>query len=249
MAYKKKYDVDIVLVIDATAGMSGCIQIVRTNAMKLYDDIAEKMRVTYREIHDMRIKVIAFRDYREYLWDHQPPMMRTPFFHMPEDKAKFQKAVDSIEAVGGGDDPEDALEALAFAIRSDWAPQQQGIDRRQIIALWTDAPAHELGYGKSVDIYPKEMAKSFSELTSWWGELDEEAIARQEATGKAYVSYESKRLLLYAPEEEPWSTIARGWKNVIHVPTERDQYNRVLNDLAVSEQYAEIVNLLVKTIA
>ncbi len=248
MAYKKKYDVDIVLVIDATAGMSGCIQIVRTNAMKLYDDIAEKMRVTYREIHDMRIKVIAFRDYIEYLWDHQPPMMRTPFFHMPEDKEKFQKAVNSIEAVGGGDYPEDGLEALAFAIRSDWTPPQQGIDRRQIIVLWTDAPAHELGYGKSVDIYPKEMAKNFSELTSWWGELDEEARACQEATGKAYVSYESKRLILYAPEEEPWSTIARSWKNVILVPPERDQYYPVLNDLMFSERYAEIVDLVTKMI-
>ncbi len=248
MAYKKKYDVDIVLVIDATGSMSGCIQIVKDNAMHLYDDIVRKMEDSNRAINEMRIKVIAFRDYLEYMNDHETPMMQTAFFHMPEEKDKFQSAVNSIVAVGGGDAPEDGLEALAYAIRSDWAEPQQGIDRRQIIALWTDAPTHALGYGKKCDIYPSGMAKDFRELTNWWGELDAEAAARQES-GTAYMNFESKRLLLYAPEAEAWSTIAGGWKNVIHVPVQANQYEEILKGLAASEQYQEIVNLLVKTIA
>ncbi len=245
--YRKRFDVDIVLVIDATGSMERCIQTVKENAKRLYDDICDRMREDKREIHEMRLRVIAFRDYREYVKDNLPPMMATPFFKMPEEVSKFHEAVSSIQAAGGGDIPEDGLEALAFAIRSNWAAPQPGIDRRQIIVLWTDAPTHELGYGKDVDIYPKAMAKDFAELTAWWGEQDEEAIARQEA-GRGFMSYESKRLLLYAPKEEPWTTIASGWKNVIHVATTQDQYAKTLNELARSEEYSEIVKLLVKTI-
>lgn len=237
---KKKFDVDIVLVIDATGSMWRCIQTVKENANRLYDDICTKMEADHREVNQMRIRVIAFRDYVAYLEDHEQPMQVTPFFNMPEEVDKFRAVVDSIKAVGGGDDPEDGLEALAFAIRSDWAPEKPGIDRRQIIVLWTDAATHELGFGKNVDLYPKSMARDFSELTAWWG------AAGGNSTG--YMNYESKRLLLYAPNEERWTTIASGWDNVIHVATQANQFSETLNELARSEEYSQIVQLLVKTI-
>ena len=237
---KKKFDVDIVLVIDATGSMWRCIQTVKENANRLYDDICTKMAEDHREVNQMRIRVIAFRDYVAYLEDHETPMQVTPFFTMPEEEDKFRAVVDSIQAVGGGDDPEDGLEALAFAIRSNWAKEKPGIDRRQIIVLWTDAATHELGYGKNVDLYPKSMAKDFNELTAWWG------AAGGNNTG--YMNYESKRLLLYAPNEERWTTITNGWDNVIHVATKANQFADTLNELARSEEYSQIVQLLVKTI-
>ena len=40
---RKKFDVDIVLVIDATGSMWRCIQTVKENANRLYDDICNKM--------------------------------------------------------------------------------------------------------------------------------------------------------------------------------------------------------------
>ena len=73
-------------------------------------------------------------------------------------------------AFGGGDDPEDGLEALAYAIRSKW--NTEGLKKRQLIVVWSDAPAHELGFGKSAENYPKKMAKDFNELTQWWGDKD-----------------------------------------------------------------------------
>ena len=99
---KKKFDVDIVLVIDATGSMWRCIQTVKENANRLYDDICTKMAEDHREVNQMRIRVIAFRDYVAYLEDHETPMQVTPFFTMPEEEDKFRAVVDSIKAVGGG---------------------------------------------------------------------------------------------------------------------------------------------------
>ncbi len=231
--YRKKYDVDIVLVIDATGSMQGCIQTVKDNANRLYDDICRKMKESHRDINRMRVRVIAFRDYVAYKSDHIEPMMVTPFFNMPEDTERFRRAVSQIKAIGGGDDPEDGLEALAFAIKSDWLPETPGIDRRQIIVLWTDAATHELGYGSSVDVYPRGMAKDFSELSRWWEEL---------------MSFTSKRLLLYAPTEERWKTIASGWKNVIHIATKPGQFDKTMSQIESMQEHSQIVELLVKTI-
>ena len=53
-------------------------------------------------------------------------MLATDFFTLPEDAEKFAASVRGLEAVGGGDDEEDALEALGFAIRSKWSLSEGG---------------------------------------------------------------------------------------------------------------------------
>ena len=143
--YKMKYNVDIVFVIDATGSMSDLIDIVKNNAINFHSDIQTVMSKKGKTIQDFRIKVIAFRD---YIADGEDAMLRTDFFNLPEETEAFKETVNSISAFGGGDEPEDGLEALAFAIRSQWTTE--GLKRRQLIVVWSDASTHPLGFGKHI---------------------------------------------------------------------------------------------------
>lgn len=203
--YKLSYNVDLVFVIDATGSMTDLIDIVKTNALNFYPDVQEVMQKKGKTIQSLRIKVIAFRDYLE---DKEDAMLRTDFFQLPGDNDRFHEAVNSIEAFGGGDEPEDGLEALAFAIRSKW--NAEGMKRRQIIVVWSDASTHALGYGKSVPNYPKSMAADFSELTRWWGDKQNEG----------YMNHNAKRLIMFTPDVPGWSDITQTWDNVIHYMSE-----------------------------
>lgn len=223
--YKMKYNVDIVFVIDATGSMSDLIDVVKKNAINFHSDIQEVMSKKGKTIQDFRIKVIAFRD---YIADGEDAMLKTDFFNLPAETQEFQETVNSISAFGGGDEPEDGLEALAFAIRSKW--NTEGAKRRQLIVVWSDASTHKLGYGKSVLNYPKSMATDFNELTKWWGDKD----------NKGYMDYNSKRLILFTPDVPGWSDIRNSWGNVIHYMSEAGKgleevnYSQIIDAIACS---------------
>lgn len=202
--YKLTYNVDMVFCIDATGSMDGVIEMVKNNALNFYSDVTNAMKKKNKIIDKLRVRIIAFRD---YVADKNKAMLVTDFFALPEQTSDFERCVRSIEAYGGGDDPEDGLEALGFAIKSKW--NDEGIKKRQVIVLWTDAPTHELGFGKDVDNYPRNMAKNFDELTLWWGD-------RQ---NRGFINQNAKRLLLFAPNALYWSVISDTWDNVIHFPS------------------------------
>ncbi len=202
--FKMEYNVDMVFCIDATASMIPVLDTVKENALNFYNDVVNVMKEKQKMISSMRIRVIAFRD---YLADQDAAILATNFFELPAQMIKFEECIQSIVAQGGGDEPEDGLEALAYAIRSDW--KQSGTKRRNVIVVWTDASTHEIGYGKDSTAYPKGMPQDFAELTSWWG--DEQ--------NQTFIANAAKRLVLFAPKLPYWEQITGTWNNVIHYPS------------------------------
>lgn len=202
--YKITYNVDMVFCIDATGSMRGIIDMVKNNALNFYNDVVAAMRAKGKTINKLRIRLVIFRD---YVADGEDAMLTSDFFVLPEQSSDFEMCIRSVEAFGGGDDPEDGLEALGYAIRSDW--DTEGMKKRQVIVVWTDANTHELGYGRKMPNYPGNMAKDFSELTAWWGDCQ----------NNGFIDQNAKRLLLFAPDEPYWSTISNSWDNVIHFPS------------------------------
>ena len=205
-----KYNVDMVFCIDATGSMKKVIDMVKDNALNFYRDVVESMenapdQMQKKSINTMRIRVVIYRDYKA---DHDMAMMTTRFFKLPEEEEQFRDAINSVQAHGGGDEPEDGLEALAYAIRSDW--NKEGIKKRNIIVVWTDASTHPIGYGSSDPAYPGGMPRSFSELTEWWGDEQMES---------PFINDNAKRLILFAPERPAWTDIVDSWNNVIHYPS------------------------------
>ena len=217
--YQLTYHVDMVFCIDATGSMRHVLDIVKQNALGLYRDVVDAMAKKRKVISQLRVRVIAFRD---YIADGEGAMMSSDFFVLPGQAQLFYDCVNGVEARGGGDIPEDGLEALGYAIRSDWT--REGVKKRHIIVMWSDAPTHALGHGRMTPWYPQSMAQSFEELSLWWedeqlgGGMDESA----------------KRLLLFAPDAPEWNRVSSEWSQVIHVQTVSEglmdmEYQQVLD--------------------
>lgn len=223
--YNLKYNIDIVMCIDATGSMGSLIETVKNNALSFYGDLTEAMVEKGKHIDELRVKVIAFRD---YIADGENAMLTTDFYSLPDDAARFESLVRSIKPFGGGDEPEDGLEALAYAIKSKWTTG--GNRRRHIIVMWSDDATHELGFARSAPNYPKKMAANFDELTQWWGDPIQPGIMDNNA----------KRLLIYAPDKKYWNTISDTWDNVLHFTSEAGsglqglEYKEILNAIANS---------------
>lgn len=225
--YGGKYNVDIVMCIDATGSMSPLLNMVKSNALSFYHDFTAKLAEKDKTVNEVRVEVIAFRD---YLADGDKAILKTDFFSLPAQTAQFESVINGITASGGGDDPEDGLEALAYAIKSKWN-KSDGNKKRHVIVVWTDDAAHELGFGRAAPNYPARMAKDFSELSEWWG---------MGQGPNSVMDSLSKRLLIYAPPKEPWTTIASVWDNALLFPSaagkglEDKTYAEILDALAAS---------------
>ena len=218
------YTVDMVFCIDATGSMedfSGkqtkIINMVKQNAISFYGDFNDIMAEKGKKVRQLRVRIVAFRD---YIADGEHAMMVTDFFQLPQQAAEFEACVNSIHADGGGDIPEDGLEALAYAIKSKWTTE--GAKKRQVIVVWTDADTHALGFGSRSKYYPKGMPSDLGELSDWWDKLDCRA----------------KRLVLFAPDEGNWKYISNNWDLTMHIPTNA-------NTALTSNTYEMAINALV----
>lgn len=211
---------DIVYCIDLTASMRPIIQKVKDTARTLHEDLQKVMQENYqRSIKQLRIKVIGFRD---FYCDGDYALEHSPFFYLPDEADAFKRFVDKLEAKGGGDIPENSLEALALAMQSDWCTTlDSSIRKRHIIVLFTDASAHPLekAAGYSGSNYPDNMPKSYTELVDWWS--GQGALASGTAVEMDQVA---KRLALYAPEgSEPWTDLADDFDNSLTSYIEPDK--------------------------
>ena len=188
-----KYNVDIVMCIDATGSMSPIIEKVKANALSFNRHFVEAMEENGKQVGTLRVKVIAFRDYG----CDEVPMQESPFYTLPEEDGAFNDFVAGITATGGGDGPENALEAIALALKSDWTTG--GYRRRHAILLFTDAPALPLGARASSPSYPSDLPKTLAELGAWWEGADQ-------SLGSTYQP-KAGRLVAFAPDAEPWSDL------------------------------------------
>jgi len=203
---------DIVYCIDLTASMQPIIEKVKDTARSLHKDLQNVMMNNYqRVIRQLRIKVIGFRD--AYV-DGRLSFEVSRFFSLPEETSEFQRFVDGLSAKGGGDIPENSLEALAMAMQSDWCKTiDSTVRKRHIIVLFTDASAHPLE--KAADgideNYPSNMPESYSTIADWW--CGQGSLASGTSVNMDQIA---KRLALFVPEDSyPWKNIEEDFDSCI----------------------------------
>lgn len=225
MKDRLEYNVDIVFCIDATGSMGPLLDMVKENALTFYRDLMNEMSQKGKNIDRIRARIVAFRD---YMADGKNAMLTTDFYDLKEESDRFDAVIRSLHPEGGGDEPEDALEALAYAIKSKWT--KGGDKRRHLIVVWSDASTHPIGYSAAAMNYPRKMVKTFDELTNMWD---------GDAKSGGLMDSNAKRLLIFAPEAEYWTDIAETWDNVIHFPSEAGSG---LDRLSYQEILAQIIN-------
>lgn len=191
------YAVDLVMCIDCTGSMDGILDNVKRNAMTFANDLKTSLSKQQKQIDQLRVKVIAFRD---YYCDGDKAMSESDFFELPKQEDAFSAFIKSLEPMGGGDEPENGLEALALAMKSDWT--HDGKKQRHVIIMWTDASCHPLEVDKDKPSnYPTDIPRNFDELSDAWDDQN--------------LSKSSKRLVIFAPDAYPWTDIENSWENTI----------------------------------
>ena len=180
-----KRNIDVVFCIDGTGSMAPCIASVKSNARRFHLEFVSAMTDLGSEIDSMRVKVIVFRDYHD---DGEQAMVQSPFFELPTDTADFEKFLADISANGGGDGPENGLEAMYYAMKSDFTT---GAKDRQVIVLFTDAEALDLKQRASEAGYPADMVDEAGLIEMW-------ACMAQDSSFK--LRERNKRLVMFAPD-------------------------------------------------
>ena len=135
-----KYNVDIAMCIDCTGSMGSLLDTVKSKALNFYSDLRKRCEEKGKDVSELRIRTIAFRDFSA---DGKDAMADTGFLNIPAQETEFNSFIRDLRPVGGGDEPENGLEAVAMAINSDWTTS--GDKRRHVIVVWSDASTHPLG--------------------------------------------------------------------------------------------------------
>ncbi len=126
--------VDIVFVLDVTESMQPYIDAVKQNVIAFAQDLQSNSR-------DYRLGLVTFEDYVVSAYPDCNCAYRNSF---TSNVKQFSDWVGSLHAGGGGDIPEDQLDALAYAAKFPFRPEAEGI-----IIIVTDAPPHHDGDGSA----------------------------------------------------------------------------------------------------
>ena len=184
-------NVDVVFCIDGTRTMEAIIDSVREWAK-------EFCRVTKNEIErrdanmgTFRVKLIIFRDYG---YD-DAPMDISEWLELPKDEELFSDRLNGITPSGGGDHPENGLEALWYAMKSDFVTGRRDL---QIIVLITDADALDLGERIFSPNYPADMGSLADLVSIWMGMVEDPNLKLQQR---------NKRLIMIAPAKTQYEEL------------------------------------------
>ena len=213
-ALAKERKVDIIFCIDGSGSMSPCLDKVKANAKKFYMDLVEMITNDYNSsIEELNIKVITFRDYAE---DGEQAMVESRWFDITAgDDVEYEKHLNGIIADGGGDEPENGLEALFLAMTSKW--NAKGDNDRQIIVLFTDADALPLKARQGQGKYPADMVDEGGLLQAWMGVRP--SFLSQ---GDFNLKERCKRLIMFAPSGTVYSQMQASYNRSQFKPVELD---------------------------
>lgn len=197
---QKERKIDIVMCIDATSSMGPCIDNVRANAKTLYSQFVDKMKTEYNSVvEELRLQIVTFRD----LECDVNAIVKSEWFELPTDNARFQRCLDAISARGGGDYKESGLEAFFTAMNTDWSAKGQ--DDRQVIVLFTDADAIDFDEKKNRTGY-ETMCNADLFYSTWLcmrGNLNK-------------MTERGKRGVFFAPADTVYSNLVKTMNRTIH---------------------------------
>jgi FHA domain/Integrin beta chain VWA domain len=210
--------VDIVFVLDVTESMQPYIDAVKQNVISFAQDLAQNNR-------DYRLGLVTFED---YVVSKYPDCNCEYRNTMTSDVKKFTDWVGSLHAGGGGDIPEDQLDALAYASTFPFRPEAEGI-----IILVTDAPPHHLGDGS---------AHSQHDEAFWDHHPDRNADVTDLTGDKVAAMLKKNGLTLYAVVPPPF--IAPEYQEIVDAT-----HGRSYNIITEEGRFASLVREIGHSIA
>ncbi|HUA35172.1 MAG TPA: FHA domain-containing protein [Candidatus Binataceae bacterium] len=205
--------VDIVFVMDITESMQPYIDAVKQNVIAFAQDLASNNR-------DYRLGLVTFED---YVVSKEKDCNCPYSYTMTSNVKEFTDWVGGLHAGGGGDIPEDQLDALAYAATFPFRPEAEGI-----IIIVTDAPPHHAGDGS---------AFSQHDQAYWDHHPDKNADVTNLTGDKVAALMKKNGLTLYAVVPPPF--IAPEYQQIVDA-THGRSYNIITEEGRFPELVREI---------
>jgi len=212
MIFGLSYKIDIVFCIDITKGMDNALEKLPTFLSLVPEFINQELLKIDRVADQIRMRVIAFSDSQAEAKTLNASQFCTV---LPATNSSALNAfVRGLRIMGEGDTPKSALDALSEAMKSDWVQEEgkSGERLRHVIVLLTDGSINTVG----------EYARELTELEKRWGTSSGQ-------DNHAVMHYIRRRLLLVAPDVQPWSLIG-DWMNCVWLPSEAGEGLAEIND-------------------
>jgi len=141
---KVKGVADIVFLMDVTGSMQSCIDALKANLSSFVDTLSSTNANNGSPIKDWRAKVVGYRDFED---DAATAIEDHPFVR---DTAALRAQLDSLQATGGGDEPESLLDAMYLVAGMEATADAPGVEEegkwrhkhqaRRVVVIFTDAP-------------------------------------------------------------------------------------------------------------
>jgi hypothetical protein len=147
---KTKGVADIVFLVDVSGSMSTCIDALRRNIEAFIDSLSRGDANNAAPVRDWRGKVVGYRDIEAAEGEGLPWIVDNPFVR---DAGALKAQLASLQANGGGDEPESLLDALYQIASMEAMPKgAQGeepgkwryrSDAARVVVVFTDASFKE----------------------------------------------------------------------------------------------------------
>lgn len=209
--------VDIVFVMDVTESMQPYIDAIKQNIIQFAQDLAANNR-------DYRLGLVTFEDYVVSAYPDCNCAYRKT---MTSNVQQFIQWVGGLHAGGGGDIPEDQLDALAYASTFPYRPNAQGI-----VILITDAPPHVKGDG------PDRSGDAAYQAHH----PDPNADVTEETAATVAAKLQNAGLTLYAVAPPPF--IAPQYAQIVQVT-----HGRLYNIISEANRFPDLVREIGHSIA
>jgi hypothetical protein len=212
MDYPLSFNVDVVFCVDISESMTPHLDRVGQMIVEFAPTLILGFTEREKIVSDIRARIITFGRHT----DTETSFGSCPFHTLFSAGGRTNVNLPVSNLVlseHSGTTLNNGLAALSAAINSDWT--QTGDRLRHIIVVFTDSSAQQLE--SRVDFGPGARASSMSfslkSLTDDWQGGDQHG----ESGGKLRST--ARRLLLFAPDVEPWTTIGDNWSSTIFLPS------------------------------
>ena len=148
---KTKGVADIVFVVDVSGSMSTCIDALRTNIEAFVDSLSRGDANNAAPVKDWRAKVVGYRDIEAAEAEGLPWIVDNPFVR---DASALKAQLATLQAAGGGDEPESLLDALYKVASMEASPKgsqtedpgkwRYRSDAARVVVVFTDASFKEI---------------------------------------------------------------------------------------------------------
>jgi hypothetical protein len=147
---KTKGVADIVFVIDISGSMASCIDALRRNIEVFVDSLSQGDANNAAPVKDWRAKVVGYRDFDTADSEGLPWIMDNAFVR---DANTLKAQLATLQAAGGGDEPESLLDALYKVATMEAVPRgsqtveagkwRYRSDAARVVIVFTDASFKE----------------------------------------------------------------------------------------------------------